>query len=280
MGSDWSHRPAGLRIAGLNTVRRLQDELGFITNLTPSGAETDSVSSEFLELLAERRSGTVRPVWHTGAGPFWPGTARSKMATAVDVPTLLRGPEWQFQVDPSLVPGADPRLAYIYASGKMTPRLESALIDAGLGVPVRAHGLVGMHPQLAFVYMHALASKMAASVMCPLTDNDFDHAAAGCTAGRIATALLDLQTGQMAPGGNRKDPVLEFAVLALQLVIPRDINSLPVQKIIEIRQRHFEELGAFQQATQTIIDAVPEAAASMNPEVAAMFFAGSLREDL
>lgn len=263
--------PPGYVLQDSDTARRLQEELGFITNLAPSGAEMDSVSSEFLKLLVERGpelsdlygiqgvalSGLEQTI--QGWPPPWSNVAS------------LRGPQWQVPVDPSLVPGADPRLAYIYASGKMTPQLESALIDTGLGVPVRAHGLVGMHPQLAFVYMHALASKMATSVMCPLTDDDFDHVASGCATDRIAAALLDFPTGQVAPHGDGEDPTLEFAMLALQSVIPKDISSLPVQKIIEIRRRHLEELAAFQQATQTIIDSLPEAAASVNPEVGAMY---------
>jgi Family of unknown function (DUF6236) len=264
--------PPGYVLQDSDTVRRLEGELGFVTNLAPSGAEMDSVSSEFLELLAERGPELSDLYGMQGrelsglepAGQSWP-------SPWTNVAPPLGGPQWQVPVDPSLLPGADPRLAYIYASGKMTPQMESALIDTGLGVPVRAHGLIGMHPQFAFVYMHALASKMATSVMCPLTDDDFDHVASGCAAGRIAGALLDFPAGQMAPDGEGEGPALEFAMLALQSVIPKDISSLPVQKIIEIRRRHPEELTAFQQATQTIMDSVPEAAVSASAEVGAMY---------
>jgi hypothetical protein len=207
------------------------------------------------------RTPSVPPSRDQGSAPW--GNAPGRPTT--------RGPRWQVPVDPSLVAGNDPRLAYIYASGKMTPRLESALVDEGLGVPVRAHGLIGMHPQLAFVYMHALASKMATSVMYPLTDDDFDHAAAGCAAGRIAEALLGFSTGGPQRAGDAEDPALEFAMLALQSVIPKDISSLPVQKIIEVRRRHADELAAFQQATQAIIDSLPEAVASASPDVAALY---------
>jgi len=263
--------PPGYILQDSDTVRRLQDELGFITNLTPSGSQIDSVSREFLELLAERgpeladlygMQGTAL----TGPEPI----SQSWPPPGSNVAPPFGGPQWHVPVDPSLVPGADPRLSYIYASGKMTPQLESALIDAGLGVPVLAHGLIGMHPQLAFVYMHALASKMASSVMCPLTDDDFDHVAAGCAVDRIATALIDFRTSQQAPDGDAESPSLEFAMLALRSVIPEDISSLPVQKIIEIRRHHVEELVAFQQAIQTITNSIPEAA-SVNSEAGAMY---------
>lgn len=153
----------------------------------------------------------------------------------------------------------------------MTSNLESALVDEGLGVAVRAHGLIGMHPQLAFVYMHVLASKMASSVMYPLTEDDFDHAAIGCTAEQIAEALLDLPTGEAPLADGTKEPALEFAMLAIQAVIPKDINSLPVQKIIEIRRHHSDELFAFQKAIQEIVASLPEAVASASPDLAAIY---------
>jgi hypothetical protein len=153
----------------------------------------------------------------------------------------------------------------------MTSDLRSALVDEGLGVPVRAHGLIGIHPQLAFVYMHVLASKMASSVMHPLTEDDFDHVAVGCTAERIAEALLNLPAVEPLQANREEDLALEFAMLAVQSVIPRDINSLPVQKIIEIRRHHADELYAFQKATQEIVGSLPEAVASASPDVAAIY---------
>ena len=181
------------------------------------------------------------------------------------------GPQWHVPVDPSVMPGADPRLSYICASGKMTPQLESALIDAELGIPVRAHGLIGMHPQLAFVYMHTLASKMASSAMCPLTDDDFDHIAVGCGADRIAAALLDyFRTSDQAPDGGTQGPELEFVMLALRSVVPKDISSVPVQRIIEVRRRHVDERIAFQRAIQTIASSVPDAI-SADSQAGAMY---------
>lgn len=265
--------PPGYELQDSDTVLRLQGELGFVTNLAPSGKAMDGVSLEFLQLLAERGPELSDLYGVRGGANIFPPSPSQQWpppwSNAPRRPTS--GPQWQVPMDPSLVDGTDPRLAYIYASGKMTPQLEIALVDEGLAMPVRAHGLIGMHPQLAFVYMHALASKMATSLMYPLTDDDFDHAAAGCAAGRIAGALLDSSAGESPRAGGEEDPALEFAMLALQSVIPKNISSLPVQKIIEIRRRHTDELAAFQQATQAIIDTLPEAVASASPDVAAMY---------
>jgi hypothetical protein len=62
--------------------------------------------------------------------------------------------------------------------------------------------------------MHALASAMASSVMCPLTDDDFDHVAAGCEAGHIVGALLDFPAGRSAPADGGQGPAVEFAMMA------------------------------------------------------------------
>jgi len=245
----------------------------------------DEVSSEFVELLLGRgpelrdRYGIQGladnvPVPY---GQSWP-QPWSNAGTAVR--RAPAGPQWQAPLDPSLVPGADPQLAYIYASGKMTPQLTDALVDEGLGVPVPAHGLIGMHPQLAFVYMHALASGMATSVMHLLTDDDFDHVAAGCAPGRIAEALLDVPARQSPDADGDEGLALEFATLAIQSVIPKDISSLPVEKIIEIRRRHRDELTAFQVATREIIGALPQAVASASPDVAALYLESEYEKTL
>ena len=263
--------PPGYHLQDSDTVRRLQDELGFVTNLKPPYEALDDVGGEFLALLAERGPELCNLYRVQGDPLIGPGPiGQSWPPPWSNVGPSIGGPQWNGPVDPSLVAGADPRLAYIYSSGKMTPQLESALIDAELGVPIQPYGLIGMHPQLAFVYMHTLASKMASSVMCPLTDDDFEHVAAGCDANRIAEALLGFRTNQNTPDGGAEDLALEFAMLALQSVIPKDINSLPVQKIIEIRRRHFEELVAFQRATNTIINSVPQAV-SADTEVGALY---------
>jgi hypothetical protein len=266
--------PPGYQLQDSDTVLRLQGELGFVTNLAPSYRAMDSVGGEFLELLADRGPELSDLYGIRGQALTHPHPVRQDWPppwSNVQPRRPLGGPQWRVPLDPSLVPGADPRLAYIYADGKMTSELASALVDEELGVPVRGHGLIGMHPQLAFVYMHALAGAMATSVMCPLTDDDFDHAAAGCAAGRIAGALLGFPAGRSAPAGGGQGSAVEFAMLALQSVIPKDISSLPVQKIIEIRRRHADELAAFQQATQVIIGSIPEAVASADPDVGAMY---------
>jgi len=271
--------PPGYHLQDSDTVQRLMGELDFVTNMKPAFWALDNVSSEFLALLAKRGPELTHLYGVQGEPVVDPGhTTQYWPPPWSNLPSSSSGPQWHEPVDPSLVQGADPRLAYIYTKGKMAAELEVALIEAGLGVPL-PDDLIGMHPQLAFVYMHALASEMASSFMCPLTDDDFDHVAAGCDAERIARALLDFRTDweasdfdaeDLASKGNAEDLALEFAMLAIQSVIPKDINSLPVQKIIEVRKHHFEELIAFQQATQTIIDAVPQTLSS-NTEAGAIY---------
>jgi hypothetical protein len=272
--------PPGYDLHDSDMVRRLQEELGFVVDLAPSGSAIDSVSSEFLELLTECGPELSDLYGMQGKYLFEPNPVNRRWPQPwANVPRPLDIPQWHMPVDPSLVPGSDPRLSYIYANGKMTPQLESALIDANLGVPVRTHGLIGMHPQLAFVYMNSLASKMASSAMCLLTDDDFEHIAAGCATDRLAAVLLDFRNTWDAQDSDAESLSVEFAMLTLRSVIPKDISSLPVQKIIKIRQRHMEELTRFQQATNTIIASVPEAV-SVNPEARAMYLQALYKKTL
>ena len=257
------------------TVKRLQGELGLVTNLAPSAEEMDSISNEFLNVL-EAHSNQLSKLYNVHgqalADEPWPKAWSN--AAAVGRTPGKSIPGWKGPIDPSALPDVDPRLSYIFSEGKMTPRLEEALIEADLGVVVKDRGLIGLHPKLAFVYMNALASKMATPAMFPLTDEDVGHVLTGYTADRIIEALMDRwdqRPFRMVEVGETGHLELEFALLAIKSVIPKSIDSIPVQKIIDIRRRHSEELTAFQQASQKISETIPEAITSGNPEAFTMY---------
>lgn len=266
--------PPGYEAIDSETVRRLQGELGFVTNLAPSERVLDRVSSEFLDLIDAHGQELTR-FYGTESqtlgrppprGQQWP-PSWSNLPTA-----HLPHARWQGAVDPSQLTAADPRLAYIYADGKMAGILAHTLIDSGLGVAVPRQRLIGLHPQLAFVYMHVLARRMATSAIYPLTDDDFDHVASGCSADSIAEALLGLPSDEPTAGsGSTDEPALQFAMLAIQSVIPKDIDSIPVQKIIEIRRDHADELVRFQQVASELVASIPEAIASADRQVCSTY---------
>jgi hypothetical protein len=230
----------------------------------------DAVGDGFVDLI--RTSGeTLRDMYGldgvalTGdppAGHSWPMPWAN--VRPEDVPaSFWSTPAWNSEVIKSVLPEADPRLSYIFSDGKMTPELTAAFVDSSLGVKERKSGLLGMHPKLAFVYMHVLASEMAADVMSLVTDDDFDHLSAGFTIDRLAESLCSLPRHDAGPASRSSDRIaVDFAMIALKTVVPRNLNNVPVEKIIELRQCYTDEFHAFQEATREIAGHIPEAVAT------------------
>ena len=105
-----------------------------------------------------------------------------------------------------------------------------------------------MHPALVGVYTSVLAEDFAlANMLQPTTDQDSAYAVTNnWTADRIAAALLEnsVQPASLAPG--ELSETLGF--LALELVVPADLDRVSVSQIIDIRERYSAEFFAFGQA--------------------------------
>ncbi len=200
------------------TVQRLQGELGFVEDFTPTERDTYAVGALFHTLLDHYGDQLTR---------YYSVLSRES------------------------------DLAYIYSDEKMAHYLTSQLLRMGLAVHVRKESSpyhsfqLGMHPKLAFVYMEALAAHMAARRrLQPVTDNVRDHVLMNaCSLERLTQALLEADDGQPHLVGS--SPTAEeverlMAAIALQSVLPRDIANIPVKKIIQLRKKHRSELTVFQ----------------------------------
>src|SRR5258708_6768767 len=211
--------PSDYQLQDSDTVQRLKGELGFVENFEPVNRDTFEVGELFSQMLRRYRK-----------------QLRSHYRVLSE----------------------DSDLAYVYSDAKMAHTLTDALLDAGLAVrrtEIEDHrgvkAQVGMHPRLAFVYMEALAEQMALSRgFRPVTDNVRDHVAIGeYTLARLAQALLERDITQpyllgVAPAADEIER--QMASIALQSVLPQNIASVPVEKIIRLRQQHRTELTAFQ----------------------------------
>lgn len=140
----------------------------------------------------------------------------------------------------------DPRLGYVHVS-KMSHHLVDAVVDAGLGDVARDLDgeWLGVHAELASVYMCAMAEEIAAKEhLHPVTDQVLPYAAsAGWSIDRLAEVLLGDRYAVASPG----DPVGRFVVAAFQTVVPANLDAVPFEKIVEVRQRYRRELNAFRQ---------------------------------
>lgn len=102
-----------------------------------------------------------------------------------------------------------------------------------------------MPQRLVAVYTSVLAEDFAAANrLHPTTDQDDAYAVTNnWTAESIAAALFDRSApARSAPKGDLAEAV---GFLALNLVVPANLDAVPVEKIIEIRERYGTEFIAF-----------------------------------
>jgi hypothetical protein len=228
------------------TVRRLADELDFIQNFNPR-EWCGPLCTRFAELLTRHRA-ALQARYHVAQRDEWP----------IDPITTANAP-----------PDAEPGLAYVFG-GKMDDLFVDQLVDAGLGVRGRGSDLlwVGMHPRLASVYMTALAAQTADDIdqfqLHPLTDEALDHVAlGGWTMARLAQGLLGDEVALPKAGIEEDEVAARLASIAIETVIPKNLDNVDVRKIIRLRKERREELTAFQAWMNSI-------AASLLAELAQM----------
>jgi hypothetical protein len=155
---------------------------------------------------------------------------------------------------------ADPRLIWVYAAerdSKMNYSMAELLLRRGLAVEThdREHQMwLGMHPQLASVYLTALTGELARTrgyVAC--TDDIAAHRAAGA---------LDLDQIDRALSGRKARPGIAPTVqhvearylhIALQAGLrPVNLEQVPVEKLLDFRQQHRSEILAFRDHLSSI----------------------------
>src|SRR5215471_9183590 len=211
--------PSGMRPKeDSDEVKRLED--GFIRPADPYGAAQD-ITEPFRQLL-QSRGAMLKEKF--GIGAF---TARLGRAFL----------------------GGSDEIAYI-SDSKIVDNLLQDLKNLGLVVlkkKKKGDGIghwVGMHRELARVYMTALAETMAPTIGArPLADNPFDHVAiSGVTMERLTDILLARQE-------RKPDHHLEvegtLATIAFRQIIPGEISKIPASDIIKFRREHAEERTQF-----------------------------------
>lgn len=197
------------------TVQKLAD-LGIITDETPNDSEKAIVFLGFIKVLEDHEAQLVTK-YGTVFRDSWP-------PADVILPFVTRR-------------GSDPRLAYV-DSGKMAPGLSEAFTRSGLAEEIFDEGdrYLGMHPKLFFVYMLLLAENMSKKrLMSPVAEDALDHlAVAGISAERVADALLDdvMLVTEQPTAGEAEEYLLNIAI---QSVVPSNIESVSVDRIIDIR---------------------------------------------
>lgn len=157
--------------------------------------------------------------------------------------------ESRYPSDPS--PG--PRgLGWIHVT-KFAPRALETLEEQGIAIRGRDNGShfgrgrdwIGLHPHLAGAYMTALAGKVSdAAHFQPLTDQHELNRAIPTTdasdALRLLTGAID-ETSREASD----DAMAAYVMLAVEVVRPVDLASVPAETIVKCREDLQDELETF-----------------------------------
>ena len=155
--------------------------------------------------------------------------------------------------------GVDAAFAYLH-TGKIRPQVRDQLVDEGLAVPTRGGdpSWIGVHRSVARIYMTALADEMASVPggtgrgLCPVTDDALDHVAvSGWTIERLSAALLE-EPSIAGSQARERELDLGLAFVAIESVVPKDLASVPVERIIEVREKYRDELVRFITSIESI----------------------------
>ncbi len=211
-------------------------------------------------ILVERRP---RPGAADIAGPFIEYVARhsKSLRRAYRVEKALTLPPQRGWNDSQL----DPRLGWIHR-GKVDPDAAEALIRFRLAkLHHNEPTWLGVHPTLFNVYMCSLAGGLArrtAKMTSPVTDGVLHHVGAfGWSIDSIAGALLtDLpgpEVSRRLPDG-ASDAGATLIAVAMRALVPRGLDKVPVERILELRHDHASEFARYRDTMSTLASEVAE----------------------
>lgn len=149
-------------------------------------------------------------------------------------------------------------VVYVFGT-KVSMNLLSCMAAAGLTTSrIGDPRWIGMHPQLARVYMTALAEDVALRTRArPITDSSTAHVAvSGLSTERLASLLLSQSFNRRQ---TTTDEVEQYmATIVINCAVPRDLHQISVSQILKIREATKKSREAFQsQITQMLRDFGP-----------------------
>ncbi|MFI8822651.1 DUF6236 family protein [Streptomyces sp. NPDC053431] len=249
--------PDGYPVADSDTVAALDDGLGGFLQPTSPGAAAEAVAPLFLELLREH--GVALRAIH--------GISETQRAHGYRVMAEASAPAVGMR---TRVAQRRLGLAALHED-EVAPALRNALLEHRLAFatarthPPYRYGIpwLAMSPRLAWLYKCVLTDELARRTrFAPLTDQSVSHAVHGWDAGLVARALLDL--GDHTPPSPAESLEQAVGLLSLRLVVPENLDAVPVEKIVRLRTRHRAEFDAFTNAVSTVTKNLRESLGSID----------------
>lgn len=270
-----------------DAVRQLRDEEDFVVDVRPGGGppawvDRDAVARVGAWARDERWMGIddqVDVLFYDFLDRY-----RDELIPRYGVEALGVTPLDSEHVYDELLP-LDPRLEKVHP-GKVSYALALRLADDGL-IARRSYywrradddrvlhvGDLAMHRRLAGLYLAVLADVVAReNEMTPVSDQPLMCAVtSGWTVESMAAVLLGEDHEGSGDGGQGEvgDYAQVFAVLALQTVLPRDLEAVPVGRIIEARRRLLPELMRYRAYLDSLAPDFVQISALPDPAVRAV----------
>ncbi|MFJ7419641.1 DUF6236 family protein [Streptomyces uncialis] len=235
--------PEGYPVADSDVVLALNDGIGFLESTRPDAA-AEAIAPLFLDLLRERGD-ELRARY---------GVAEALPSNAFGVTTEPSAP-WSAEQNHGRL--GRHGLAGLHLD-EMAPRLRDALAASDLAYITTRSRLdesatevrwIAMRSTLAWVYKCALTAELARRTRyTPLTDQSDSHGTHGWDAARVAAVLLDPYPAARRPHEDVEDAI---GLMSVRLVVPENLDDVPVEKIIRLRERHGPEFDAYAHAVSS-----------------------------
>ena len=158
----------------------------------------------------------------------------------------------------------DRRFAYVFDE-KFGHQIVPLLLHEGLGRTGEGHDVrwIGMHPDLAGIYMTLLAEGIAKQRgFRLLSDSVTRHISIGdFTAARLAHIALGRRAA-MAPRPEEFEQAV--ALTAIRAIVPKNLDDVSIDDIIKLRKKYRNELREFQNWIQGLAESLGKQAENMN----------------
>lgn len=234
------------------TAQVLRDELDFLVAVDP-GRRAHAVSTEFLELLNRDAAALVtRYAWHEFPEELYD----------------IVGPDGDRCFTHGRNRHGDVNVEWVHL-GKVSPDLVDGLVETRLGVPNANRMWIALHPRLGAIYLSALADQVArANGMPVVTDQVSSYGTLnGWSLDTLARVLLG-DEGETPDADRPKGEIATlYAAMAIKAVVPAGIETLPAEKIAEIRHKLAPEFDAFCAHLDSLTEQFTELARIEDPGV-------------
>jgi hypothetical protein len=253
-------------------VRRLNDELGFVVDVSPVTGRS-AVAAPFTDFIGSLGPNELARWSVTDEGPSEPDDLTPIRQVPVAAPEALRPASRQIGHHVSWSLEGQGRLSAVHES-EVSDEMRAHLIAADLARPVLGEWLA-MHPELAWLYKCRLTEEVARRNRLAATTDQLPAYAALAGAAMPATPTASTTAALATSAGVET----AFGLLAVSAVIPADLDLIPAERIIEARRRFGRQFDRWRQSVDVLGAALAQQLRAVeSPEILAAYLDDAVRQ--